>query len=475
MLTWHDRLAEWSSWGWPLSATHLWQATLVSMLIWAAIWLFNREHPQLRYALWLMAAAKFMFPVAVGSLVLRLIGIGNQQSLVESFFVVFEPIANPLRHIDRQAVITPSTGHNEFFCVLTIVWMLGVLLLFGVKLRRRWLFARVLRAESCMESGRETMAVRRAQSWLKIKTEIEFVVSAEISEPGVWRLWRPVIVFPEGMAERLTDEELEAVVAHELIHVRRRDNLIGTVQMWLCCLLWFHPLIWLIDRRLTNERELICDQEVLKCTGAPQVYASSLWKVAKFGFGWPVAGVSLMTNSNLRRRVEEMLAKQDDGSTRLRRVITTLGVSAVVVFWMVTGLSTTEIASAHYQDRAAAKAGAGEQELWTGEVVDIKSVTSKPKILHHESAHYPLEARLNRTEGTVVLSCVLAADGQIRDIRVIEELPDGLTESAMEAAELVRFVPAMRNGIPVSVRITVEFVFRIPSPPIKSYPEELGS
>src|SRR5262249_974829 len=127
-------------------------------------------------------------------------------------------------------------------------------------------------------------------------------------EPGVWRIRRPVVVMPGGLAARLGDEELEAVMIHELIHILHRDNLMATLQMIVCGLFWFHPLVWLIDRRLLAERESGCDETVIRLGGEPGLYARSLWKVVQFGLGWPVAGVSRAAGSNLKRRIEHMLS-----------------------------------------------------------------------------------------------------------------------------------------------------------------------
>src|SRR5262249_30046357 len=151
-------------------------------------------------------------------------------------------------------------------------------------------------------SGRELDALKRAQSRLFVNREIRLVASSQVCEPGVWRVRHPVIVFPEGVADRLSDEEIEAVITHELVHVLHRGNLIGSVQMVVGSLLGFHPLVWLIDRRLLAEREMWCDETVIRFGGEPKLYATSLWKVVQFGLGWPVAGVSRAAGANLTRR-----------------------------------------------------------------------------------------------------------------------------------------------------------------------------
>ena len=85
----------------------------------------------------------------------------------------------------------------------------------------------------------------------------------------------------------------------------------------------------------------------------------------------------------------------------------------------------------------------------------------KPTILYREKAKYTEEARLNKVEGTVVLTIVFGADGRIQDIRTVRGLPHGLTESSIEAARKIRFHPAVQDGKPVSVRATLEFSFAL--------------
>jgi TonB family protein len=91
--------------------------------------------------------------------------------------------------------------------------------------------------------------------------------------------------------------------------------------------------------------------------------------------------------------------------------------------------------------------------------VQPMSASLRPTILYKEKGKYTEEARNNRIEGTVVLNVVFTADGRITSIRVLRGLPDGLTEKAIEAALKVRFNPAVKNGVPVSVRGNLEFTF----------------
>jgi TonB family protein len=91
----------------------------------------------------------------------------------------------------------------------------------------------------------------------------------------------------------------------------------------------------------------------------------------------------------------------------------------------------------------------------------VMSDALKPTILYRERAKYTEQARLNKVQGTVLLTIVFGADGRIQDIRAVRGLPDGLTETSIEAAQKIRFHPAVLNGKPVSVRATLEFTFNL--------------
>jgi beta-lactamase regulating signal transducer with metallopeptidase domain len=99
-------------------------------------------------------------------------------------------------------------------------------------------------------------------------------LSATAQEPSVDGLLRPHISLPLRMARLLSEKELDAVLIHEITHVRRRDNLIGLLYEVALCGLWFHPLVWLTGSRLAIFRELACDDSVIaRSRGADLVTA----------------------------------------------------------------------------------------------------------------------------------------------------------------------------------------------------------
>ncbi len=105
--------------------------------------------------------------------------------------------------------------------------------------------------------------------------------------------------------------------------------------------------------------------------------------------------------------------------------------------------------------------GGGGRGNGNGDEIVNATGSVKPNFLHTEKARYTEQARTNRVQGTVVVSAVFTADGRITSIRVTRGLPDGLDEEAIKALHKFRFTPAMKNGQPVSARMSLEFTFSL--------------
>jgi beta-lactamase regulating signal transducer with metallopeptidase domain len=126
------------------------------------------------------------------------------------------------------------------------------------------------------------------------------MISPAFAEPGVFGVRRPVLLLPAGITDRLTPPQLKAIVAHELCHVRRRDNLATAIHMGVEALFWFHPLVWWLGARLMEERERACDEEVLLMGSEPETYAEGILKICELYLESPLRCVSGVTGANLR-------------------------------------------------------------------------------------------------------------------------------------------------------------------------------
>ncbi|MCE5307165.1 MAG: M56 family metallopeptidase, partial [Acidobacteriales bacterium] len=176
----------------------------------------------------------------------------------------------------------------------------------------RWRRVRaVVSAAVLLREGREADALRRVRSKGRLRLpDIRLVSSAARMEPGIFGLFRPVLWLPEGITDRLSEAELEAILAHELCHARHRDNLAAAFHMMVEAIFWFHPLVWWLGARMVEERERACDEQVVQLSGEPQAYAEGILKICEFCLASPLACAAGITGADLRKRIENIMTSR---------------------------------------------------------------------------------------------------------------------------------------------------------------------
>ena len=316
MISAHHWFANVSSWLWPALLHHLWQATIFAAVVWLFCLLAKPASGKTRYGIWLLASCKFAIPAVLVAHIAAPFGVQapwlkNEISSTSSRAVIEFPLLEPLEEtlvMKSGRATPPGAGptHEELYCILTLGWGFGALFFLGLWWQRHWVLKSKLRNGQTLLSGEALEALHRAKVLLQTRQPIRLLLSSDFPEPGVCGIRKSTLVLPRGVAETLTNEELEAIFLHEVAHVRRRDNLAGMFQSWLCCAFWFHPVIWLIERQLLLERERACDEEVLSHNPDCQDYFSGLLKVFRSSLGEKLVGASLITGSNLKRRIDHM-------------------------------------------------------------------------------------------------------------------------------------------------------------------------
>ena len=189
--------------------------------------------------------------------------------------------------------------------------------------------------------------------------------SNQAIEPGVFGIVRPVLMWPAGIEDRLSDEQIEAILAHELAHVRRRDNLAALIHMLVEAVFWFHPLVWWIGARLVDERERACDEDVVRLGTAPDVYAESILKTCQFYVESPlvcVAGVTGLRPEEASRAHHEK--RWHVALSIARRIVLGTALVAAIAIPVAIGIVTSP--------RLAAQIVAPAADSPTYEVVSIR-------------------------------------------------------------------------------------------------------
>ncbi len=351
----YDGLVEWSGRGLLLLVNHLLEASFFFVLALLAVRALGRAPARARYTVWLLAGAKFLVPTAL------VLGLAARVGLPLPGFLTPGPAegAGLLRAYDSTFVAAILT-QGSLPLILAALWLGGAFILAGLWWWRHRRFARLVRAAAPVDLGRERQLLDRLRTRLGLARPVMLVISAQFEEPGVWGVARPVVVLPERMADRLTDPELEAVLLHELVHVARRDNLVSRLSAVLCCLFWFHPLVWWLDRQLLAERETACDDRVIELGSASRTYAQSLLKVLGFGVPARPAALSGAASANLRQRVERILSPRRASRTSwVQRLVLAATLTAVVLVSVAVGgtmeVRRSELARELWCYRAAAE------------------------------------------------------------------------------------------------------------------------
>jgi len=168
-------------------------------------------------------------------------------------------------------------------------------------------------------------------------------------EPGVVGWIRPLLLLPQGIAERLSPSEMNAILAHELCHVRRRDNLLALIHMIVEAIFWFHPLVWWIGARLIEERERACDEDVVSRGNAPDLYAEAIVKVCKWSTESPLTCVAGVTSGDLKRRIEQIMNARDvPGLSFAKKTALTIAGAAVLMAPVLVGIANAPAILAQY-------------------------------------------------------------------------------------------------------------------------------
>ncbi|HEX3877526.1 MAG TPA: M56 family metallopeptidase [Bryobacteraceae bacterium] len=382
---------------------HLWQSTLFALGAGLLTLAFRENRARVRFGIWFAASMKFLMPFALlmsvgGSSVVsrEAARIASPQMSVTAIelsqpFGEFAPVELQTVHVRKAWGVAAAFG----------IWGCGVIALALMRLRG---WRRVRRAV-------------RASSVIEIRGRVEIRSAPGMLEPGVVGWLQPVLLIPQGITEYLTREQLAAVFAHELCHVRRRDNLFAAAHMLVEALFWFHPLVWWVGARLTEERERACDEGVLSLGNDARVYAKAIVRVCRMYAESPLPCVAGVTGANLKRRIEAIMTNRVGLRLNVAKKLL-LGAAAVAA---IAGPTAVGVAIG-VGDAAIAFATPAVPQVW--EPVAAQGVT-------------PLTAPVQKTPGPEASAPpVVPAQAQVSGRRLMVMLFDngGLTAQELEQA-----------------------------------------
>lgn len=339
---------------------HLWQSTLVVLLAGLLTLTLRKNQASARYSIWFAASLKFLLPFSL------LIGLGQHLGWLTA------TAEAPQWTVIISNIARPASIQN----VLAMPRSLPSVLTYGgYLLGAAWLVGFFAVINQWAAQWREIKSSMHGADNIDIGAAIETRSSASILEPGVVGIQKPILLLPSDFAQRLPPEQLRAILAHEMSHVRRHDNLTGALHMVVEALFWFYPLVWWLGARLVAERERACDEEVLHTGNDPQTYAEAILNVCKHYVASPLACASGVSGSDLTRRIEYIVANRVTAKLSvIKKLLVTAAGSAVIAGPLLTGLFETRLARA--QSEPASKADAISAR---GDVKDARPGHDEPE------------------------------------------------------------------------------------------------
>ena len=300
---------------WPM----FWQSSLLIALVWAVDFALARKiRASVRHALWLVVLVKLLLPPTLALPTGAAWWLFPAQPPIpaptaRSFTVTFDNPAALQAFISPAVPFAPPPPRLDLagWTLLSAVAVSAGLLAW---LLSRWaqVVRLVNRAASAPEFSRPVDEARRLAG-LRGPVCIRAVESP--MSPAVCGLFRPVVLLPRALAERLSADQLRAVLLHEIMHLRRRDIWVNCAQSLLQILYWWHPLVWVANARLRRVREEAVDDAVMLALDADaEIYAPTLLEVARVALRRPLLSLGLVgileSRSALRQRIERLMTFQ---------------------------------------------------------------------------------------------------------------------------------------------------------------------
>ncbi len=267
----------------------LWQLAAIGLAAWCVLRLMRRRSANARY---LVACATLATMIAAPVITF----LYMQPNETPPLPVIGEPIGGPVFSApstpsstavapieQTQAAAPPSDGWRWSAALpyLTAFWLAGVLL-GSLRLFGGWVMIQRLRlAGTRTMPGDWPSRVDELMKAMGLRRRVRVRASTKAAVPVALGVLRPVVLLPVAVINELTPAQVEAIITHELAHIRRHDYLVNLVQCVAETLLFYHPAVWWVGRVIRQEREHCCDDRVVSIGGDRANYALALTRLTE--------------------------------------------------------------------------------------------------------------------------------------------------------------------------------------------------
>ncbi|RYF20477.1 MAG: M56 family metallopeptidase, partial [Flavobacteriales bacterium] len=286
--------------GWSILHS-LWQGALIYALVFILFQFFKTN-------------AKVRHNIAFGALTLIFIGFSV------TFFYLFElptkasgtpdlSLQNLSNYYWLKVNGTLGFKTESYFPILVAIYLIGIVLQLSVLLMGYAKLKQLKRASTIKVPAVWKTIFDMTVFQLKLQKPISFYLSEKVNVPLVIGFFKPVILFPVALATQLDQKQVEAILIHELSHIRRNDYLLNLLKTFIETLLFFNPFVWLTTKLIQIEREHACDDLVVALTETPLTYAQALLKLEILKEQSPALAMAATgKNQHLYQRIKRITA-----------------------------------------------------------------------------------------------------------------------------------------------------------------------
>jgi TonB family protein len=342
------------------------------------------------------------------------------------------------------AASTPVTALAERGIDVT-QWVLFAITA-GIVARLLWLglgFVR-LRAIIAHAVPAPSLDAMAAELSASLVARASLAMTDEIGTPATVGVRRAIVLLPRRVLD-LPPAVQRAVIAHELVHVRRRDWLRTIAEECWCAVLWFHPAARIVAERVSLARETIVDEITIRATRDRRAYAEALLAFSNPQPHTP-AITPLIGRHSLSQRIA--LIAEEEVMSRHRTLL-----CAALAFTLSGGAAVAAVTTFPMTRGTVQKTT----------VYKVGDDVTLPVVAHEVKPDYTPEAMQQKIQGNVILRIVVLDSGDVGEVHVEHSLDAeyGLDRQAVLAAKQWRFKPGMKDGKAVAVQVHVQMTFRL--------------
>ncbi len=286
------------------------------------------------------------------------------------------------------------------------------------------------------------------------------LISPHTAVPVAFGVTRPVVLLPESFPD-LDPEVQEALVVHELLHVRWRHWPVAVAEELVKAALWFHPGVRILLGRVALAREQVVDAEVVRTTRRRRSYLEGLWQMARGASGAPPApAVALLDRGHLRQRVAALTREVSMSRAHVVIAVFVAGIAVGAAVVVAAGAFPADSSSTAYVPGlvpafSAADGGGSATADQSSQPKPIRYETdgpiTEPKAVHKVLPKYPEEARKAGVTAVVVVDAEISAEGRIVNMKVLRAPDEAFVQPTLDALSQWEFEPATLDGEPVAV------------------------